>query len=213
MPRQWTTAVHHSMTSNAALDTGSPGGEQARSNTTRLQNSFPGSPMLGPVAADAYNEAAVSKLKFGLVTNTIGSTPAIEDDVEPRAQSQTYWGLSTPEDADLNYSAVGYAPDLDAAPPADDAAGKPVASYLGPNLNVPPINNPTNVVIDDKHPAVLPDLTSFPPFVGNGRANPRATSTIHKEELVDVFQGDENGLPLVAGGPHKVGEPAGDVGA
>ena len=213
MPRQGTTAVHHNMTSAAAKDTGSPGGEQAQSNTARLQEAFPDSPMLGD--NPTYDPDAVSLLRYKLVTNQIGDDPATPDEVEPRAEAQTYWGFEDPKWTALDYAPTesdpDLAPDLDGQPAnAIDIAGNIVASYLGPNLRPPPINNPTAPVIDDDNPAVLPDLLSTPPFIGNGKANPRKSSLVNKEKLVESQA--EGNTPLVKGG-NPSSDYAGDIGA
>jgi hypothetical protein len=209
MPRQWTTAVHHNMTSKASKDTGSPGGEQAQSNTARLQGAFPDSPMMGTTIS--YGESVVNLLRYQLVTNTIGPDVGEGVDLEdPRAQAQGYWGFEDPKWTALDYAPeapAGLAPDLDGQPEdsENDIAGNTVASNLGPNLRPPPINSPT----DDVTTRVLPDLRSTPPFIGNGKANPRKSSLVNKEKLVESQE--EGNVPLVKGG-NPSSDYAGDIG-
>jgi hypothetical protein len=160
-----------------------------------------------------YGPDTVGLLRYKLVTNQIGDDPVTLDEVEPRAEAQNYWGFEDPKWTALDYapeSPTGLAPDLDGQPPeAADIAGNTVASYLGPNLRPPPINNPTAVVIDPDHPAVLPDLRSTPPFIGNGKANPRKSSLVNKEKLVESQE--KGNVPLVKGG-NPSSEYAGDIG-
>ena len=179
------------MVSPAALRTSSAGGS-AQANDAHLAAAFPASPMLG--ADPTYGEGVVDLLRYRLVTNTIGLDPASADAEASISESQGYWGFSTPGETDLDYSTdpAPIAPDLDGVDAEDSTDGNTVASNLGPNLLPPDIINPSANVDS----IVLPVLNSAPPFVGNGKANPRATSITNKAELVETQLLGNTPLPL-----------------
>ena len=192
-----TTTADRSMFSTAALSTGE-GGTQARSDETRLQASFPASPLW-----DEYDEDVVTLLRYRLVTNQIGEDPAAPDSSGVH-DAAAYWGAA-PWRTFLDYSWGGNAPDLDGAP-EPDWEGKKLHSNLGPNLIPPPLTTPTT----EMERTVLPTLSAEPPFIGNGKANPSLTSIQNKAYLVNSQL--VGNTPIVGGSTQPGSSAPGRVG-
>jgi hypothetical protein len=163
--------------STAATNTG---GEAAKSNATRLQEAFPGSPIWGGVAP-LYDAAAVTAIRGKLKTNKVGASD--------RADAAGYYGFPTiesgendPSAADLNYDG---APDISGVKTDSSGVNKIASPYM-PNLLPPDSFNPTM----DNQTAVVLDLENAhagtTPGMGDGLANPYAESPkIHALDALD----------------------------
>lgn len=149
--------------------TSTGGGLPAKSDATRLQGAFPGSPIWSK--DDAYNADAVTNMKGKLLSNEVTDTD--------RAAAAGYYGFPTvasgeadPSAADLNYDG---APNI-AGVKTDSTGINKIASPYMPNLLPPDSFNPTmdNQVaeilsVEDAHAATTPGM-------GSGLANPSEES-------------------------------------
>ena len=188
------TATVQDITKEMSADATKTGGRLAKSDTALLQAAFPNSPLPGHEGADpnagTYITTVVSALKSSVSTNTV-----VAGDM---ADVQSYWGWSVtvsgeeqPSSGDLTFSGAPDIPNV-----TTDINGAPIASPYMPNL-VPPdsmmpiADNPTSVVLDEDSAAL--GLVSQPPFIGDGLANPKATSDLIHSTLTEA---DESGYTL-----------------
>jgi len=161
-------------------------GNLAKSSKARLSLSFPGSPIIGTGDCPLTKET-VANLLSKLLTNTV-----TEHD---RGDAQGYYGFwaaaslddHSASSADLSF---GGAPNIPGV--SKDDNGHIIASPYLPNLVPPKSFSP----IEDNQDFTTTRhfqkaKTSRPPFIGDGTANPKASSASVENFLVPKPDGDQ----------------------